>query len=330
MKKTEDILKNKKCLKLICGAGNENPKEVEKLAYIYSSAGFNMIDLCAKPEVINAAAKGIERAGKQNEMLICISIGMPDDIHFSKAVINRQKCILCKKCIGICPQGAIYENEEKILIEEKKCIGCTKCANICTNGAVLIEHKYKSPYTMLLPLLSEGIDCIEFHCSSCSEKSIYDEWNKIKSIYNGCSGICLDRSKLGDDKIIELIRKMSANEELFIFQADGKPMSGGKDDYKSTLQTVAFGEIIRNTNLPVYLILSGGTNSKTAKLAKECNIPIDGIALGSYARKLVKQYTKQDDFFENPHAMENAVNAAKKLTEELLSDMIDCPVLSRL
>lgn len=45
-------------------------------------------------------------------------------------------------------------------------------------------------------------------------------------------------------------------------------MSGGDDNYKSTLQAVATGEIVQNAKLPVYLILSGGTNAKTTELAK--------------------------------------------------------------
>ena len=321
MEKIKNILKNKKCLKLICGAGNENLKEVERLAFVYSSAGFNMIDLCVKPEVLTAAKRGIKRADKENDMLICISIGMQEDIHLSKAVINRQKCVLCKKCIEVCPQNAVYEDEKKIFIEEKKCIGCLKCVNICNNSAILIEHKYKAPYTMLLPLISEKIDCVEFHCSSSNEKVILEEWNKIKSIYKGCTGICLDRSKLGDDRLISLIREMGKDEKFFILQADGKPMSGGKDDYKSTLQTVAFADIIREAEIPAFLILSGGTNSKTLKLAKECDIAVDGIALGSYARKIVKQYIEKDDFFENPEVMKEAVGTAKRLADELLSDM---------
>ncbi len=317
MEKIKKILENKKCLKLICGAGNENLKEIERLAYVYAKAGFNMIDLCAKQEVLNAAKKGIERAGKQDDVLLCISIGMQDDIHLLKAVINKQKCTLCGDCIKICPQNAIFSEDNKILIDEKNCIGCERCLKICNQGAILTEHKYKTPYTMLLPLISEGIDCIEFHCSSSDEVQISEEWNKIKSIFNGCAGICLDRSKLGDDKLINLIKTMSKDTELFLFQADGRPMSGGNDDYKTTLQTVAFAEIVRVANLPVYLILSGGTNSKTSKLAHECSVNIDGIALGSYARKLVKDYISNDDFFENEQLRQEAIKKAKKLAEEL-------------
>jgi len=309
---------DKRILKLICGAGNENVKEVERLSYVYAKAGFNMIDVCAKSDVINAAVSGIKKAGREKEVSICVSIGLQEDVHVHKVLVNKQKCILCKKCISVCPQGALFIEDEKVLTDEKKCIGCAKCINICSENAILQENKYKAPYAMLLPLLSEKIDCVEFHCSSSDENLILESWNKIKSIYNGQLSICLDRSKLGDDKLIELLKQMTKNGENIIIQADGKPMTGGDDDFKSNIQAVAFAELIRNANLPVVLILSGGTNSKTTEFAKLCGVNIDGAALGSYARKLVKEYISSDDFFENEDLCEEAIEKAKKLADNLL------------
>lgn len=312
-----NILKNNKCLKLICGAGNENTNEIEKLSYIYSMAGFNMIDISAKKEALMAVKKGLERANKQNEVLICVSVGMQDDIHLSKAVINKQKCDNCKICINECLQDAIFIEDERVHINEKNCIGCNKCIEKCPKCAIITEHKYKTPYEMLLPLISENIDCVEFHCTSSDEKAVLDAYDKIKSIYKGLISFCLDRSKMGDDKLICLLKKMTDSEEFFIIQADGKPMSGGKDNYNSTLQSVAFAQIIRNSQLHSYLILSGGTNSQTTKLAKECDINIDGVALGSYARKIVKDYICSADFFGNEELQRLAVNKATELANIL-------------
>ena len=317
MEKIKNILNSGKILKFICGAGNEDCKEIEKLSFVFASAGFNMIDVSAKSDAINSAKSGIKKAGKENDVAICVSIGLPDDIHLKKAVINLQKCTACKECINICPQNALFCEDEKIYADEKKCIGCSRCAYICKNDAVIFEHKYKAPYTMILPLLAENIDCIEYHCSIDDENIIHDNWNKIKSVYDGCLSICLDRSKLGDDKIIFLLKEMIKDDNNIIIQADGKPMSGGKDDYKSNLQTVAFAEIIRNNNLPAHIILSGGTNSKTTKFAKECNISVDGVALGSFARKLVKEYISSDDFFLDKLKQQKAINIAQNLLEEL-------------
>ena len=46
------LLDEKKCFKLVCGAGNEDIIEIEKLTTIYSLAGANFFDVCANPQVV--------------------------------------------------------------------------------------------------------------------------------------------------------------------------------------------------------------------------------------------------------------------------------------
>ena len=75
------------------------------------------------------------------------------------------------------------------------------------------------------------------------------------------------------------------------------------------------GKVIQNAELPVYIMLSGGTNSKTAELAKMCGINYWGIAIGSWARKIVKPYVLQNDFWENRDVQDKAIKVAKKLIE---------------
>ncbi len=317
MEKIKRIIESRKCLKLICGAGNENVKEIEKLSYIYSKCGFNIIDVSAKLEVINAAKSGIKKAGRENETAVCVSIGMQDDIHMIKAVINNQKCRKCAECIEVCPQDAIYTEDDKIYTDDKKCIGCMKCNKVCRENAIIFEHKYKNPHEMLLSVMSEDIDCIEFHCSSEDENQIIDLWNKIKSIYKNNVGVCLDRSKSGDAKIIRLLKKFNESMPDLIIQCDGKPMSGNSNDLKSNLQSVAFAELIRSSGLSNFLILSGGTNAKSSYLADLLEININGVAVGSYARKLVKEYLTED-FFYNTEMQNKAVKEAQILSDDIM------------
>jgi ferredoxin len=321
MEKIKNILNNHKCLKLICGAGNEDLKEIERLCFVYTKAGFNMVDVSAKSEVISAAYSGIIKAGKINEVAICVSIGLQDDIHLSKAVITKQKCNLCNKCINVCPQEAIYTEDDRMHVFDKKCIGCGKCIDICPNNAIIQDFKYKAPHTMLLQIISEKIDCVEFHCSSSDKNLILDAWNKIKTIYNGQLSICLNRSKMGDDEILSLLHEMVTGSNNIMLQADGKPMTGGKDDYTSNLQTVAFAELIKSANIPAFLLLSGGTNSKTTEFAKLCNVHADGVAMGSYARKLVKEYISSSEFWQNEELQNIAIHKASDLATKLLSSL---------
>ena len=106
-----------------------------------------------------------------------------------------------------------------------------------------------------------------------------------------------------------------------IIQADGIPMSGGKDDYNSTLQAIAMADFFASKELPVYLITSGGTNSKTSELAKICGVNIDGVAIGSYARKIVKDYIEKEDFWTNKDAQNSAIKIAQNLVNITLNSL---------
>lgn len=304
-----DILDGE-CFKLVCGAGNEDAKEVEKLAALYSAAGCRFFDLSAREEIIDAAKKGLEYSGAA-DAYICVSVGIKGDPHINKAQIDYEKCIGCGKCDEICPQGAIkYHKVKKI-----RCIGCGKCAKICSKGAISYIAESRDLSEILPPLLNKGIDCIELHAMSGEDEDVLNKWNYVSQIFDGMLSLCTARGKLSDEAMVNRIKKLIKDRKPYttIIQADGFPMSGSNDDYKTTLQAVATAEVVFNENLPVYIMLSGGTNSKTAELAKLCGIKYHGIAVGTYARKIVKKYIDRDDFLTNKNIFNEALEAARNL-----------------
>jgi len=308
----KDLLETKKCFKLVCGAGNEDINEVEKLVALYSAAGCKLFDLSANEAVINAAKCGLKYSGV-NDAYLCVSFGIAGDPHVNKANINSKKCKKCHKCEKICPQKAVKD----CMVITHKCIGCGKCLKVCS--AIFFITENKDIDEILKSIIKKGIDCIEFHAMGKNEKEIYEVWNKINRVYDGILSICISRNQLSDEKMIKRIKKMIKHRKPFttIIQADGFPMSGGKDNFKTTLQAVAAAEIVQNTNLPVYLMLSGGTNSKTSELAHLCGIKCNGIAIGSYARKIVKEYIEREDFLQNKEVFDKALNIAKELVESV-------------
>lgn len=306
----KDLLENKNCFKLVCGAGNEDAEEVEKLVTLYAKAGCKFFDLSARGEIIDAAKNGLKRA-EINDAYLCVSIGIKGDPHISKAQVDYEKCIGCGKCDEICPHQAIKYHKVKPL----RCIGCGKCIKVCTKGAISYYSEDIDLQTILPPLIVKGIDCIELHAMGTDEEEIFSKWNTINSLYGGILSICIGRGNIGDKTLLTRIKKMLANRTPYstIIQADGFPMSGGKDDYKTTLQAVAAAEIVQNENLPVYIMLSGGTNSKTAELAQLCNINFNGIAIGSYARKIVQNEVGRNDFLTNDRIFKSALSKAETL-----------------
>lgn len=317
----KDLLEQKKCFKLICGAGNENLQEVEHLVAVYAKAGCHFFDFAASAEVLAAAQRGLDFAipnEKQKDYHFCVSIGTKNDAHFNKARINSDKCKRCEQCIKNCPQKAI---NQYFKVVEKNCIGCLKCKSVCKHGAIEIysrhaEHSEASLSNGILrqkPQNDGQISCVELHVSDI-EQAI-SMWDEICNEFYQMLSICIGRKHFSDEQIAELLKKLVAKRPPYsvMIQADGNPMTGGNDDFETTLPAVEMGEFIKSLNLPAYLILSGGTNSKTAQLCKEKGLDVNGIAFGSYARKIVKKYIEQDNFLENGELFDEAVSLIKSV-----------------
>ena len=299
--------------KLVCGAGNEDTESVKRLVYIYASAECKLFDLSARPEILEAAKEGAKLSDTDN-IEYCVSIGIKGDKHITKAKINGSKCIKCGNCYRNCPNDAIYSS---IIINGKKCIGCGICYDKCPAKAICMEEKDVN-YREVLPLLvKNGVNFLELHIMGHDKEDLAKKWQVINECNPKFASICIDRENFGNKEVLERIKNMISVRKPYttIIQADGVPMSGGADDFKTTLQAVAMAEVIQNAELPVYIMLSGGTNSKTAELAKQCGINYWGIAIGSWARKIVKPYITQEDFWENKNTQKQAISIAKRLIE---------------
>lgn len=310
----KDLLEAKKCFKLVCGAGNEDVQEVEKLVTIYSFAGCNFFDLCAKTEIVDAAKRGLARAGIKEDRYICVSVGIDGDPHITKAVIDQQKCVKCGKCKQICPHDAIIELD-KYKVKKERCIGCMQCAKKCPKQAIEMVSQLQNYDEVLPAIIEKGIDCIEFHAISTDEKDVMDKWLQINDYFDGMLCISIDRSELGDRKLKERVKKMLGIRKPYttIIQADGIAMSGSDDEFGTTLQAVATAQLFQNAQMPAYIMMSGGTNTKSIELASMCNVYPHCLAVGSYARKIVKEFLMADDLFTNPEKLNQAVNIAKTL-----------------
>lgn len=68
---------------------------------------------------------------------------------FIRARVKRQRkaplfleepCILCKKCIQICPVDALRVEERHIAIDETACIRCYCCHEVCPASAILVDE----------------------------------------------------------------------------------------------------------------------------------------------------------------------------------------------
>ena len=57
-----------------------------------------------------------------------------------KCEVDQDKCIGCKKCLGVgCP--AILVENKKARIDLTQCVGCTVCAQVCPKAAITRKEK---------------------------------------------------------------------------------------------------------------------------------------------------------------------------------------------
>jgi ferredoxin len=372
----KNIIYNQKCFKTICGAGNEDASHVKKLAFIYTLAGTAILDVSANVDVVKSAMEGIDLAYKYAPKLkitintrpfIMVSVGMPGDHHVRKSYIDPMTCIGCSLCIPVCPTDAIpknfitrldffqnlggnFENEDqsKEIVIKDLCIGCGKCSNICPKKEVISYRHNARELMVLLPKCMEaGAELFELHAAVGEDSITMQEWELINKINpNNFNSMCLDRLNLGN---LNLEYRISEAKKLggdrVIIQADGYPMSGGENDYNTTLQAVSCADVINKKfnmkvnkkreldrlgkekisskkvykpiddkdNIPI--VLSGGTNSLSKKLASLTNVRINGVAIGTYARDIIEEYIMIDNFYENDNAIASAFNIAKKLID---------------
>ena len=55
------------------------------------------------------------------------------------AINNKNKCLYCGGCVGVCPVQAIQLKGTRLVIDSKKCINCGACVKICPVGANKIK-----------------------------------------------------------------------------------------------------------------------------------------------------------------------------------------------
>ncbi len=68
---------------------------------------------------------------------ICPVYAMRRDPETNMVFIDQDKCILCKSCVGVCVNGVIRLDTQKMrIIKCDHCDGDPECAKVCPTGAI--------------------------------------------------------------------------------------------------------------------------------------------------------------------------------------------------
>lgn len=147
---------------------------------------------------------------------------------------------------------------------------------------------------------------------------------------NGHISMCLDRLHLSNFALENRVQKaMDIAGNRLIIQSDGYPMSGGEDDFNTTLQAVSTADVLnkkfnmklrKSKNILIYKrrnvvnqLLSGGTNSLTTVLADQVGVKFQGSSLGTFARKIVKHIVDDPNFYDEKELIKQGYIIAKNL-----------------
>lgn len=320
----QSLMEQGRFIKIVCGAGNEDPVAVRRLSLIYTLAGTSAFDVSANPAIVKSAVEGIDAAFRiapalniniEARPFINVSVGLKGDPHARKAQINVEKCIQCDQCREHCDQDAI---DKHYSIVTPRCIGCGICADNCPSEAITFYHKRVDLSTVLPECIKEGAEMLELHAVTDDDISVFEDWKIIDMLIpNNYISVCLDRSLLSDTHLTNRIRKLyEITGERLIVQADGAPMSGGDDDYNTTLQAVAIADIVYKSGIPVKILASGGTNAKTQELARLCGVFVNGVSIGTFARKIVKPFINSEHFEDDMGNIKQAISIAGKLVAD--------------
>lgn len=370
------LLNSGSCFKMICGAGNEDALYVKKLALVYTLAGAKILDVSCNVKVIEHAMQGIDLAYELSKDLgvdigvrpfIMASIGMPGDHHVRKSYIDPTLCLGCRLCIPVCPTNAIpegftsaldmwkelggsYEQEDqsKEIVVKDLCIGCGKCSNICPKDDIIsYRHNARKLRELLPKCMEAGAETFELHAAVGEDDVTMEEWKVLNEINpHNYNSMCLDRLNLGNLKLEHRIAEAALiSDGKIIIQADGYPMSGGEDDYNTTLQAVACADVINkrfnirrkkveketsgkakminkmfyqplDSKKVIPIVLSGGTNSLSRELAEAAWVRCNGIAIGTFARDIVEDFVRDENFYSDINTIKSAYEIAKSLVDK--------------
>lgn len=293
--------------KLITGLGSKDKNKVKDLVLVWMKAGADIFDtsIDVMPYIQSEAIK----AGFDlNKYTFCVSIPVKGDIHGKKAKIIKEKCTLCNQCKNVCIDCAINPPE----IDKLRCIGCSRCQKVCGYNAIEI-YDDEIEFDEFLKK-DVKLDMVEVHISIKDIEKIKNDYKKIidklKNI-NCIMSVCLNRNYFSNETVKELLFELKeiTKDKPFIVQADGNSMNGGSEDLSSTIETIAFGNFVKNLGYDV--VLSGGTNEYSAKLANEINLDCS-IGYGSFARKMTEAKEEKEalriasDFVKRTKSLLNA------------------------
>jgi ferredoxin len=312
--------------KLIIGAALKDYEMIENFSYLFTSAEADAIDISAFPHSVVSAIKGINKALKEdrklNKPLLMISVNIGDDPHFRRIELNSGNCTECLACIPTCPSNAFSVSSgglprradgaprnDIFAYNPDLCFGCSNCLPACPFDALSFDNWSPFSTSSLKDLSTLGADAIEIHLNQDLEaftnfyKDLDADLFKLESFCIGSTISSTDELTASADLVIQSFYSKYKGNKSFILQVDGEPLSGArfsKDAAKDQISIEKAKIIIKHIEEEhpeykdnIFIQLAGGITENTLKKARSQNVAINGIAIGSYARKYLDNLRRE-------------------------------------
>ncbi|MEA1939529.1 MAG: DUF362 domain-containing protein [Candidatus Caldatribacteriota bacterium] len=128
-----------------------NPNSIELLKI---SAKRNLGEIDTSKIVIDGTLEKIPEFKTPNNGLLqkIIKVAVPHIFNFAavKPIVDHNKCKICKKCIEVCPTGAMSIKDKYPEVDRKKCISCFCCDEHCPYGAITLPSWQKDMFNRLM------------------------------------------------------------------------------------------------------------------------------------------------------------------------------------
>jgi Fe-S-cluster-containing hydrogenase component 2 len=296
--------------KLIIGAALKDYKTIEDYAYLFTHAGADAIDISAFPHSVISAQKGIKQAIQEdinlNEPLIMVSVNIGEDPHFRRIELNLENCTECLACVPSCPSQAF--TLDQFTYNEDLCFGCSACLPTCNFDALSFVSWSAFDSKSLSELQALGANAIEIHLNNDLDafaefyRNMSTEF-KLESFCIGSDQMEVPELQAAARRIIEEVNHKHGLNRAFIIQCDGTPMSGARDlGLDTDMRSINNARLILDTiqtyypnRSNIYIQLAGGITEASLAKAKNHGVPVNGVAIGSYARKKLSEIDSKLD-----------------------------------